>query len=101
MEVLNNILKESKEYYLDIKQKIEERLKHLPDGSIKERNIYGRKYFYLQQRVGKKVIHKYIGRNKPNNLIQEIKERKNLLEELKKVNEALKIIKKTERKKYD
>jgi hypothetical protein len=97
MEVLKNILKESWEYYLEIKQKIEKELKSFPKGSIKERNISNKKYFYLQQRLGKKVIHKYLGKNKPYELIQQIKERKNLLKELKKVNEALKILKKTER----
>ena len=96
MEVLQNILKESKEYYLDVNKKIEKRLKNLPIGSIKERIIRGNKYFYLQQRLGNKVVHKYLGKQVQEKLLQQLKERKKLQAELKKTNEALKIIKKTE-----
>ncbi len=100
MKVLQGILSESKEYYLDAKRKIEKRLKVLPKGSIKERAISGKKYYYLQYRKGKKVIQKYIGKNRPDNLIRQIKELKALKVELKKVNSALKIIKRSEGRKH-
>ena len=99
MKVLKNILEESKEYYLELERKIEKRIKDLPKGSIKERIIGGRKYYYLQYREGKKVVHKYLGKNKPEELIKQIKERKALLEELKKVKEALALINRAEKKK--
>ncbi|MCD6080863.1 MAG: hypothetical protein J7J54_05380 [Candidatus Omnitrophica bacterium] len=99
MKVLKNILEESKEYYLELERKIEKRIKDLPKGSIKERIIAGRKYYYLQYREGKKVVHKYLGKNKPEKLIKQIKERKALLEELKKVKEALALINRAEKKK--
>jgi len=54
MAVLQGILSESKEYYINAKGKIEEKLEKLPKGSIKAREISGRKYYYLQQRVNKK-----------------------------------------------
>jgi hypothetical protein len=98
MKVLKNILEESKEYYLGVKKKIENKIKHLPKGSIKERKIGRSKYYYFQYREGKKVVHKYLGKEKPEELIKEIKERKALLEELKKVNKAIELIKRTERK---
>ena len=101
MNVLKGILSESKGYYLDAKNKIEKRLSKLPVGSIKERNISGRKYYYLQQRVGKKIVHKYLGYAKPEDILKQIKERNALKVELKKVNEALRILEKAEGKKHD
>ncbi|MDP2922482.1 MAG: hypothetical protein Q8O30_02015 [Candidatus Omnitrophota bacterium] len=100
MNILKGILSEGKEYYLDVKQKIEKKLAVLPRGSIKERKIAGQKYYYLQQRIGKKIIHKYLGKQKPESLIKQIKEREVLKAELKKVNDSLKIIRKSEGRKH-
>ncbi|MCX6262625.1 MAG: hypothetical protein NTY95_17635 [Bacteroidia bacterium] len=99
MKVLKGILSESKEYYLDAKEKIEKKLLSLPAGSIKERLISGKKYYYLQQRVRNKIVHSYLGRDKPEDLVKQIKERKVLKAELKKINEALVILKRAEGKK--
>ena len=99
MKILKNIIGESKEYYIDIKEKISKKIADLPKGSIKERVINGRKYYYLQARSGKKVIQKYLGKEKPDDLLKQIKQRNQLRDELKKVNEALKIIKRAEGKK--
>jgi hypothetical protein len=96
MKVLKGILSESKEYYLDIKKKINKKLANLPRGSIKERKISEKKYYYLQYRDGKKVVHKYLGKNKPEELMNQLKERKILQNELEKVEDALKIIKSSE-----
>ncbi len=68
---------------------------------IKEKTINGKKYYYLQYRAGKKIMQKYLGKNKPENLIKQIKERNALKIELKKVDEALKMIKRTEGRKHD
>ena len=100
MQVLKGILSESKQYYLDAKKKIENELSKLPQGSIKERVISGEKYYYLQYRRGKKIIHKYLGKKKPEELIRQIAERKALKAELKKVKEALVIIKRSEGRKH-
>ena len=99
MKVLKGILKESKEYYIEAKRKINKRLARLPKGSIKERIISGKKYYYLQERKGEKIQHKYLGKEKPVSLIKEMQERKSLRDELKKVNEALKVLKRSEGKK--
>ncbi len=96
MNVLKGILSESKEYYLDVKDKIAKKLRGLPKGSIKKRKISGKTYYYLQHRIGKKVQHKYIGKNEPVDLLKQLNERKVLKSELKKVNEALRILKRTE-----
>jgi hypothetical protein len=101
MKVLKGILSESKDYYLKTKIKIEKKLATLPNGSIKERNISGNKYYYLQERKGNKVVHKYIGRKKPDDLVKQIGQRKLFKSELKKVHEALAIIKKSEGRNHD
>ena len=98
--MLKGILSESKKYYLDIKKKMARKLSNFPKGSVKERKIAGKKYYYLQQRRGKKVVHKYLGKNKPALIIKQIKERKALNAELKKVNESLRIIKMSEGRKH-
>lgn len=101
MEVLQGILSESKEYYINAKDKIEEKLEKLPRGSIKAREISGRKYYYLQQRVNNKIKHQYLGKEKPEDIIGQIQERRRLKSELKKVHDALKILKRAEGKKHD
>jgi len=100
MKILQGILSESKEYYLEIREKIKNKLSKLAKGSVKERLIAGKKYYYLQHRVGKSVVHKYLGKKKPEDILVQIKERKALSAELKKVNEALKIIKRSEGRKH-
>jgi len=100
MKVLQGILSESKEYYLQAREKIKRKLDNLPKGSVKERMIAGKKYYYLQQRVGKKVVHKYLGKKKPEEVARQIKERKVLGMELRKVNEALRIIRRSEGRRH-
>ena len=100
MKILQGILSESKEYYLEVKEKINKKLANLPKGGVKERLIAGKKYYYLQQRVGKRVVHKYVGKRKPEEILVQIKERKALNAELKKVDEALKVIKRSEGRKH-
>jgi len=100
MKVLQGILSESKEYYLQAREKIKKKLANLPKGSVKKRMIAGKKYYYLQQRVGKKVVHKYLGKMRPEEVVNQIKERKGLSVELRKVNEALRIIERSEGRKH-
>jgi len=92
MSVLKGILLESQEYYLSIKKRISRQLSDLPKGSVKERIISGKRYYYLQRRVGKKIVHEYLGRGKPEDLIKKIKLRKSLKLELKKIEESLKML---------
>ncbi|MFA4989657.1 MAG: hypothetical protein WC576_02675 [Candidatus Omnitrophota bacterium] len=100
MKILQGILLESKEYYLDLKKKIEKRMFNLPLGSIKERKITGKKYYYLQYRKDKKIIQKYLGKVNPEVMIRQIKDRNALKVELKKVHEALNILRKSVGKRH-
>lgn len=99
MRVLEGILKESKEYYLQLEKEILNRLSHLPKGSIKKRVIKGKDYYYLQKRNKQKIEQKYLGKVCPDKLAKEIKERILLQKELKKIRESLKILKRAEGKK--
>jgi hypothetical protein len=99
IKILEGVLAESKEYYLDIKNKIEAKLAGLPKGSIKHRKISGRSYYYLQERAGQKVVHKYLGASRPDVLVKQLEERKALKAELKKVDEALRMLKRAEGRK--
>jgi hypothetical protein len=92
MSVLKGILSDSHGYYLNLKQKINRKLDELPRGSIKEREISGHKYYYLQQRLRNKIVHKYLGKSRPEDFIKKIQMRKSLKAELKKVNEALRVL---------
>lgn len=100
MSVLKDILKESKQHYIESKNKIEKKLSLLPKGSVKEREISGRKYYYLQYRVGKKIKQKYLGKVKPENLIQQLREKRLLKAELCKVGEALIVLKRSEGRRH-
>ncbi|MFH0888168.1 MAG: hypothetical protein V1871_03055 [Planctomycetota bacterium] len=101
MEILKGILSESWDYYLKIKSKIEERLASLPQGNIKKRVIAGKVYYYLQRRINQKVRHKYLGKEKPDDLSAQLKERARLKSELKKVMGSLKILRRAGGWKHD
>jgi len=63
-----------------------------PSGNVKRRRLKGRVYYYLQERRGHRVVHRYLGREKPAELIRAIDERRLLRRELAKVRDALRLI---------
>jgi len=94
VKVLKGILKESKGYYQKVHAELKKEISKLPKGSVKKRKIGRQFYYYLQYRKEEKVIHKYLGKSKPKELINKIKRRNVLKKELKKVGEALKLLSK-------
>jgi hypothetical protein len=98
MQVLKGILKESNEHYLDLKQKVEQRLAALPKGSVKVRKISGQSYWYLQRREKERVVHEYLGKERPEKLIAEVEERRQLKAELKAIHESLRMLRRVEGK---
>lgn len=95
MDVLKGVLSESKKHYTDLEKRIEKDLRLLPSGGVKQRRIAGSVYYYLQVRDGAKVIHKYLGKEKPVALIKQIERRRALKGELKKVREGLRLVRRT------
>src|SRR3990167_9212083 len=99
MDVLKGVLQESRKHYLDLENRIGRKLKSLPSGSVKVRRIAGAVYYYLQERVGDKVVHRYLGKEKPEALMKQISERRALKAELKKVREGVKLVRRAEGRK--
>ncbi len=81
--------KHSADYYFNARERIYDRLAQLPRGTVKERLISGRKYYYLQRREGKKVVHTYLGKEIPKDLKKQLEEREALRRELGEVQKAL------------
>ena len=87
--VLKDVKRHSEDYYFKAREKIYDRLAELPRGTIKERLISGRKYYYLQRREGKKVVHTYLGKAIHADLKKQMRERKALSSELEKIQSVL------------
>ncbi len=92
MEDLKDLMQENLEYYLEQKKIIISRLFVLPRGKIKEKKINGDSYFYLQYRQAGRVVDRYIGKRAPEDLLENLSQRKMLEIELKKVREAIKLL---------
>jgi len=92
MRALKGILQESLSYYEQLERNLLRRLARLPEGSVKRRRIKGRTYYYVQRRVRDRVLHRYLGRGRPDALIKAVKERQLLRRELAKVRAALRLL---------
>ena len=92
MKVLKSILKDSLLYYQRLERDLTRRLAKLPQGSVKRRRLRGHVYYYQQSRSGDKVVHRYLGRQKPVDLLKGIQERRQLKQELAKVRAALQLL---------
>ncbi len=100
MAILQNILKESWGHYQGMKQRIESRLRKLPQGSVLKRKLAGHDYYYLKVREGNRVISKYLGREKPKDLEKAIEERRLLQKQLREVRQNIRLLKKIQPKKH-
>src|SRR3989338_7123102 len=93
MEILLDVLRDSKAHYLDVQAKIEKRLESIPRGSVLKRRFpHGGHYYYLNVRQGRRVISKYLGKDEPAQLLKEIAERRLLINRLKDVRQSLAIL---------
>ena len=92
MRVLAGILKDSLRYYQRLERQLLRRVAKLPRGSVKRRRLKGRVYYYVQERRGAKVVHQYVGRQRPEAFVKAIHERRTLKRELAKVRAALQLI---------
>ena len=72
MDALKGVLQESRKHYADLEKRIAKRLKPLPSGSVKARRISGAVYYYLQERVGGKIVHRYLGKEKPEVMMKDL-----------------------------
>lgn len=88
--ILTTITQEKKriEYMLE---KYKEEQDRLPKGSIYEKVVGDRIYYYLKYRDGKKVISQYISKSQIGKIREQIKKRKHIEAMIKLLQEELAI----------
>jgi hypothetical protein len=97
MKILNDILQEEKERLLELKKIYQSKIKHFPKGSLIKKNIKGHEYYYLNYRLYKKQIFKYIGKlsgEEVKDLLTKIEERRKFEKYLRQVKKDIKAIEK-------
>ena len=97
MKILNDFLQEEKERLLELKKTYESKIQQLPKGSLIKKNIKGHHYYYLNYRLYKKQIFKYIGKlseEKLKDLLDKIEERRKFEKFLRQVKQDIKEIEK-------
>lgn len=92
MAVLHEILKDSWAHYRNLEVKINKRLKALPAGSVFVRSIGNQKYYYLSIRKNGSSQSRYLGKVRPKEMEEAIRERRLLLKQLKEVRQSLRLL---------
>lgn len=84
--VLSTVLQEKQriDYML---ARYQETISELPKGTISEKVIKGNTYYYLKYRDGKKVISKYVGKDKINEVREQIEKRRHIEAMIKSLTE--------------
>ena len=94
--VIDQILDESRDYYLDYQARLVGELLISPVGSIKRKKGWGRGFFYLHKRKGQKFEDVYLGgENDPvvQKIAEKIKNRQRLIRKLRSAKNALRLLK--------
>jgi hypothetical protein len=94
--VIDQILDESRDYYLDYQARLVGELLISPVGSIKRKKGWGGGFLYLHKRKGRKLVDVYLGgENDPavQRLAEKIKNRQRLIGELRSTKKALNLLK--------
>lgn len=88
--ILNTIQQEKKriEYML---AKYKEEKEQLPKGSISEKFVGDRVYYYLKYRADKKVVSRYIGKAQIDEIRKQIEKRRHVETMIKSLQEELAI----------
>lgn len=97
MKILNDILQEEKEHLLELEKIYKSKIQQLPRGSLVKKNIKGYEYYYLNYRLYKKQIFKYIGKlseKEIKDLLTKIEERRKFEKFLRQVKKDIKEIEK-------
>lgn len=94
--VIEQVLEESRDYYLDYKARLIGELLLSPVGSIKRRKGWGGWFLYLHKRAGQKFEDIYLGSEGDpgvQRIVEKIENRKRLIRELRSTKNALKLLK--------
>jgi hypothetical protein len=92
MASLADILKGGLKRHRGLDRRLRERLKALPRGSVLKRRIGQKDYYYLIFRDGERVVSRYLGKQRPSFLENEIRERRRLKRQLREVQENLRVL---------
>ena len=79
MSILEEVLVEEYERSVRITRALEEELATLPRGSLRERVVDGRTYYYLQYREGSRVMSDYVPRADAERVRSLVQRRKELV----------------------
>jgi len=93
--VIDDILKESREYYLRRKRSLMGFLLGVPRGSLRKKVIHGGRYCYLRSREGTRMLDVYVGKEKDQAvelLERKLAVRSRFIDEVKVTRNALKSI---------
>ena len=94
MSILADMLREEQERAMDMKAAVRNELQVLSKGYLSRKMIRGGPAFYLQYRVGSKIVSHYISRGKLEKVEKEVSRRKELQAMEKELDENLKRIQK-------
>ena len=94
MSVLEEVLEEEYQRSKRLSQALEAELAELPRGSVRERKINNRIYYYLQYREGKQVKSDYVPREKVDEVRRLVARRKDILVAIKEQERSRKQIEK-------
>ena len=83
MSILEEVLLEEYGRSVESIAAIEEELRDLPRGYLRERKVRVSRYFYLQRREGKRVISEYVSRDEAPRVKEKLERRKALVEAIK------------------
>lgn len=88
--ILTTVLQEKRriEYML---KKYREEYESLPKGTISEKAVGDKTYYYLKYRDGKKVVSKYVSKAEIDTLREQIEKRKHIEVMIKSLTEELNI----------
>lgn len=86
--ILTTVLQEKRriEYML---QKYREEYENLPKGTISEKAVRDKTYYYLKYRDGRKVVSKYISKADIDTLKEQVEKRKHIEAMIKSLTEEL------------
>ena len=88
--ILTSVLQEKRriEYML---KKYREEYESLPKGTISEKAVGDKTYYYLKYRDGKKVVSKYVSKAEIDTLREQVEKRKHIEVMIKSLTEELNI----------
>ena len=91
LNLLLHTVKQEKQRIEYMLEKYQNELSDLPRGTISEKKVGGRTYYYLKYRDGKKVVSEYIARNEIDNMRNLIDKRRHIEVMIKSLQEEKRI----------